>query len=644
MTEQPTPPRTLPRRPLCVNRIVEIDGISAEQQQASEHGRPLLVQLAGARGIGKTTLAVEVAYRLGGSYPDGWFFLDAHGSDPQGMVPNEELARQLLFQAGVPVARIPGAPEDRLAAARALFTGKRFLLIIDDVKTLEQLNGLLGDVSECAILVTSRSRLEALAIRHQFSRYDLPGFDDDATVTLFETIAAGALEIPLVVVSGLRARCDGLPLALAAGAGLILSGVEDPADFVAGLRLADLDQDGEPSVEMVFDAIYDELPPMEQSDYRRLALIPGPDFGLAVAAEVLGCPQREARRRVTQLVRKFLVADRGSGRYRYHDLFREHATGIARAEAPDQAQAALERATRWLAHRAVALDRAYSRRPVPMGGEALYASIAAADATRAARDFEAEWPSLVAAARSCADLGWAELTVTVPAALYWFAYQTRRAGALVDLYQRALDMAETAPVTWQLHRDLAGLHEQLGDGEATIRFARAAAADGHEPGLSSALEWEGLGYELLGQLPAARAAFQAAMDRIPLIGNEVDEQRSAALLRMHSGRVAKKEGLTGEAESELTAAARFFDTHEDAPNLARCEELLGDIDRARGAGPAAEARWSRACAAYESAAMSLAAAGVLDKLAALADDEARVEDARRHRARAKQLREHDQPT
>ncbi|NBH02578.1 hypothetical protein [Amycolatopsis sp. SID8362] len=647
MTEESAPPWTLPRKPLCVNRVTEIDELSSAQVRAFANGQPMLVQLAGPRGIGKTTLAVELAYRFADDYPDGGVFLDARGSDPQGVVPAEDLARQLLSQLGTPAQHIPGAPEDRLATARGAVAGKRLIVVVDDVKLLAQLDGLFGDVSRSAIVVTSRSRLEALASRQQFLRFDLPVFDVDATAKLIEAIAPPAFAVPLAVVSGLRAKCAGLPLALAAGAGRITSGEDDPADFVAGLRLADLEQDGELSVEGVFDAIYCDLPAVEQADYRLLALIPGPDFGVGVAAAVLGCPDREARRRVAQLVRKYLLISSGSGRHRFHDLIREHAAGIAWAKSPGAAQDVVERATRWLAHRAVALDRAYARRPVPVGSETLYESIAAAHdgATAAAREFDVEWPNLVAAARSCADLGWPDLAIAVPAALYSFAYQTRRSGDLTGLYQRALDLAETAPVKWQLHRDLAGLHEQLGDGEEVVGFARAAAADGYEPGMSSAFEWEGLGHEQCGRLPAAKAAFREAIAWIPSIGDPVHEERSAALLRMHFSRVALKEGEAAEAEPELvTAAAYFAAPPEDAPNLARCEALLGDIARGREDNRAAETRWSRACAAYESVSMAGAAAEVLGKLAALADSEGRLDDARAYRARAKQLREDPQST
>ena len=121
------------------------------------------------------------------------------------------------------------------------------------------------------------------------------------------------------------------------------------------------------------------------------------------------------------------------------------------------------------------------------------------------------------------------------------------------------------------------------------------------------------------------------------------ERRTEALLRMHFSRVAMKDGLFGEARPELVEAAAYFATPpEDVPNLARCEGLLGDIDRLAADNRAADAHWLRACAAYESVAMTSAAAEVLGKLAELAEEEGRLDDARLYRARAKQLREDGQ--
>ena len=301
----------------------------------------------------------------------------------------------------------------------------------------------------------------------------------------------------------------------------------------------------------------------------------------------------------------------------------------------------VDRSQERLARRAIALDKAYARRPVPQGAEALYASIEPADggAEAAAREFAAEWLNLLAAAHSCAEFGWPDLVVAVPAALYSFAYQTRRTATLIDLYRRALDFGGTAPIRWQLNRDLAGLHEQLGEGEATVEFATAALDTGYAPGTASAWEWRGLGYECLGRFTEARDSLTEAVAAVHLMGDPAQERRAAALLRMHLSRVELKRESFDNAKIALNQAGEYFAQDErDAPNLARCEELLGDLERKLGDGSAAETRWLRAGTIYERREMPVNAAGVLDKLGDLAEARERPEEARAYRDRAKELR------
>ncbi|WP_328610569.1 ATP-binding protein [Amycolatopsis sp. NBC_00345] len=639
MTEQPAAPWTLPRDPLCVDRAAPIALATAGQATARADGRPTLLHVTGPPAIGKTTLAVHLAYLLLRDYPDGGLFLDAHGSAARMVVPPEDLARQVLVQFGTPAAEIPAAPEDLLAVARRLLARKRMVLVIDDVSLSGQVEELLGDVSNALVIVTSRSRHDELAAAG-FTRIVLTGFDVAAVGELI-TAMGGAGAVPDEVIRMLCAKCTGLPLALKVGAGRIISGEEDPHELVATLGLADLEQDEEVSVERVFDAIYRDLPDDEQTDYRAWGAMPVADFGLAISAEVLGCTQREARRRLAKLVRRFLIEDCGAGRYRFHYLLREHAAKCAAEKSPEQAQEVAERATTWLARRAIALDRAYAPRPVPQGSEALYASIESAydDADKASQEYTVEWLNLLTAAHSCTEFGWFDLAVAVPAALYSFAYQTRRTAALIDLYVRALDFARTAPVQWQLNRDLAGLHEQLGEGEAAVRFAAAALGTGYAPGTSSAHEWMGLGYEGLGRLTEARDSLTLALSTVDLMDDPVQEQRAAALLRMHLARVAWKLESFDDAELALSQAKEYFAQQDrDAPNLARCEELLGDLELKAGDEPAAEARWLTAGTIYERRAMPKNAADVLDKLGDLAGSQQRPGEARAYRDRAKELR------
>ncbi len=634
-------PWMVPRRLLCVNRGKEIQHASSQQKRASARDEPTLIQLAGPRGIGKTVLAIHLAYQFQSAYPDGGLFLEAQGSDPQAAATVADLARQVLVQMGFALSAIPGAEREVLAMARGATARKRMVIVVDDVRMLEQIEGLLGDISFAAVIVTTRSRLDALTTRQQFVRIDLSKFDVDATGALITAITG--TRFPVAVVHALQAKCAGLPLALAIGVGRIAAEEDDPERFVAELSLPDFEQDGEPSVAAVFDAIYHDLPAAEQRDYELLSVVPGPDFGIPVAAAALQASERDVRHTLQKLVARYLIEDRGKGRFRFHDLVREHASGLAWETSPDAARKAEKRSVSSLVYRAVALDRAYSRRAVPQGGQEFYDSVAVGhpepmSAEVAATEFEADWSNFLAAARACADLRMDEFAVVIPAVLYTFAYQTRRAASLVDLYLRALDLARTDPLRWQLNRDLAGLHEQLGDGEAVLRYADAALHSGYQPGRASALEWHALGYELLGKFAEARASLREALDALPLMRDPVHEERGGVLIRMHDARISVKEGRSADVGAALAEACRYYVASGDLPNVARCERLIGDLDYRQGLSREAEAHWLVADESYERARMLLAAAEVLDSLADLAEKEGEHDKAEQFRERAARLR------
>jgi hypothetical protein len=51
--------------------------------------------VAGKPGIGKTTLAVHIAHRLGTQFPDGQLYVNLQGAQAHPLAPGEVLARFL---------------------------------------------------------------------------------------------------------------------------------------------------------------------------------------------------------------------------------------------------------------------------------------------------------------------------------------------------------------------------------------------------------------------------------------------------------------------------------------------------------------------------------------------------------------------
>jgi predicted ATPase/class 3 adenylate cyclase len=161
-----------------------------------------IVTLTGPGGSGKTRLALQAAAESVERYGDGvWFVSLVAVRDPQLVEPT--------------IARVVGGPHD----LHEFLTGKRTLLVLDN---LEQLLPGAADVIirlEARILATSRSRLNVAAEQEfpvptlpvddgavlftQRARQLQPGFESDAT----------AREI--------AERLDGLPLALELAAGRV---------------------------------------------------------------------------------------------------------------------------------------------------------------------------------------------------------------------------------------------------------------------------------------------------------------------------------------------------------------------------------------------------------------------------------------
>ncbi len=138
----------------------------------------------GMAGIGKTTLAVHVAHRLAGRYPDGQLFVDLHGHTA-GTPPTDPAATLdvLLRAVGVPGDRVPDAIEERAGLWRAELADRRMLVVLDNAASAAQVRPLLPGAAGSLVLVTSRGRLTDLDTAHTLSLDLLPAADALALFT-----------------------------------------------------------------------------------------------------------------------------------------------------------------------------------------------------------------------------------------------------------------------------------------------------------------------------------------------------------------------------------------------------------------------------------------------------------------------------
>ncbi|XVS67779.1 BTAD domain-containing putative transcriptional regulator [Actinosynnema sp. CA-299493] len=337
------PPRQLPARVGHFTgrtaELAELDRMLAPHD--ARDGFPIVV-VAGAAGMGKTSLALEWAHRVADRFPDGQLYLDLRGHDPKLALPGRDAFAHLLRALDVPDDRIPGEPDEQAALYRSLLHGKRYLVVLDDAAGVEDVLRFVPPGPGSLLLLTSRQNMAALAARHATRVVGVAALCDDEAVSLLGSVIG---DDRVARESGPAARlarlCGGMPLALRiAAARLVGRPVGAVAEFAAELtdseRLDGLAVVGDSrTVRTVLNSAYRPLTAEVARVFRGLGLHPGPTFGGDLGAAVCGLPAAAGRRAVAELAASHLVTPVEQGRYRFHDLIREYARCRVRADEPD---------------------------------------------------------------------------------------------------------------------------------------------------------------------------------------------------------------------------------------------------------------------------------------------------------------------
>jgi tetratricopeptide (TPR) repeat protein/transcriptional regulator with XRE-family HTH domain len=340
--------RTLPRD------IVSFTGRQQELQElvdaaVGSGGVVGIHAIGGMAGIGKTAFAVHAAHRLAPRFPAGQIFLPLHGHTPgqQPVDPGDALA-SLLLTLGVPAAQIPPQVEARMALWRDRLAGRQLLLVLDDAASSEQVRPLLPGAGESLVLVTSRRHLSALEDATAISLDTLPA--DEAAALLIRLAGRPGLSPGDPAVREITGLCGFLPLAIGmvgrqlhhhpswslAGQAAELAAARDRLELMVTENL---------SVAAAFNLSYEDLTSDQQRLFRRLGLHLGTEIDAYAAAALDGTDFGVARRGLEALYDHYLLTEPTRGRYRLHDLIREHARALAGRDDPagdrDQAIARL---------------------------------------------------------------------------------------------------------------------------------------------------------------------------------------------------------------------------------------------------------------------------------------------------------------
>ncbi|GAA3346936.1 hypothetical protein GCM10020358_59860 [Amorphoplanes nipponensis] len=169
------PPTTVRTRPMQLP--LDVPGFVGRTRQIAQldrlvKGDPRLpatvvvCTLAGAPGIGKTTLALHWAHRAARRFADGVLHVDLGGSGPgeSVMAPGDALGGLIESLLG-PGEAIPRALVARAGLYRSLLAGRRMLIVLDDARDADHVRPLLPGVAGSVVVVTSRDPLAGLVAR-----------------------------------------------------------------------------------------------------------------------------------------------------------------------------------------------------------------------------------------------------------------------------------------------------------------------------------------------------------------------------------------------------------------------------------------------------------------------------------------------
>ncbi|MCO8276850.1 NB-ARC domain-containing protein [Actinoplanes sp. TRM 88003] len=566
--------------------------------------------ISGPAGTGKTMLATQAARALAADFPDGVVFAGLRGMSERS-ASTDETASRIMSALGV-----DGRPDP--VAYRKLLGEKRALIVLDDVADEEQVRPLLAPGARSMTILTSRRRLAGLA---EVSQVQLGLFSPEEAAELLRAIVAepGFDEEAAADIARL---CGYLPLAMRIAGNRLRSRPAWSARDLAD-RLADEQRRlnrlvaGDVRVDAAFALSYQQLSPVAATVFRRLALVPGPDAGTALAVVAAGLPADQVEDGLDELAELGLLES--GDRHQFHDLVRLFARERLAEEEPGADPREL---SAWLLDTAKAAGQWFE------GG----ATPDFADADEAAAWLRAEAENWLAALRT----GEPRPVVDTAEAMHWFSDYWANWPGWEEVFTLGRDAAHTlGDLSMEAtHTNyLAWVHLYRSERDESVRHALAALALAERAGdraqqgwalnyaaaaermrtpeahgylLRAALIFEELGdYNALCQIllslsAALRHAGRAAeavphLERLLRIADdptspmlEAAARQLPAQIRYEMGRTLGETGRVDEALDHLDAAAGMFGSNGQPQNQALSWHAQGIV--LLGAGRTDEAR------------------------------------------------------
>ncbi|MFI6603916.1 BTAD domain-containing putative transcriptional regulator [Nonomuraea sp. NPDC050536] len=301
-------------------------GLAIVSEQAPIH--PILA-ITGGAGTGKTTLTVRLAHQVKSRFPDGQLFVDLHGHAGTAVSVSEVVGR-FIRALGVAGQDIPSSQEERVELYQSLLAKRRVLIVLDNAASETEIQPMLPGEPGCAVIVTSRTRLGALA-REQVMEIDVLK-PEESLEMVSGLIGAERVAAERKESKELAEQCGHLALAIRiASARLNTRPHWRVADLVKRLRdeWRRLDElvYGELNMRASIEPSNRALQPPAQRLFRLLSLLDCPDFTVWTAAALIDSSPTFTQNLVDDLVDARLLHwvgrdSVGLDRYGFHNLIR----------------------------------------------------------------------------------------------------------------------------------------------------------------------------------------------------------------------------------------------------------------------------------------------------------------------------------
>ncbi|MBX3055970.1 MAG: tetratricopeptide repeat protein [Anaerolineae bacterium] len=295
-----------------------------ELEQVLQQGQQVAIcNLHGMGGVGKTSLAAHLAYRLRGQFPDGILWARLDTTDTM------TILSAFADAYGKNVSEYRDV-ESRSAVVRSLLADRRALVILDNAESSKQVRPLLPpNTGKTAVILTTR---HDLAVADQMHCFPIESFDP----TSGESLAVFAYFLGQRTITRWQSELQSiadllghLPLAVAIAAGQLAHGRVPIPHFLTQLQQSDQRLGAlireDLSVRLSFDVSYRALSPELQQFFAALGAFGGDDFDVTVVAYVTELSEPDARARLDILGQLSLVQMTRPTRYRLHPLLRDYA-------------------------------------------------------------------------------------------------------------------------------------------------------------------------------------------------------------------------------------------------------------------------------------------------------------------------------